>query len=192
MKREIDLNKLKLLKDLYLRQKYSDASDIEIITRWESGESVTSLARTYHRSASSLYRLRARIIRFLDDPPDDIYARLLDDDISVDVPLSLLPCVLGCTDADAYYLFQLSLALYKAGYCFMPRWFLVKVSPRLGRKKTAIETMKNMSELSVENRWQQFAIYDDLKYDGGIYFNFSEMTQEIISSYPFPMMIEWL
>ena len=146
MKRAPDLNKLKLLKDLYLRQKYSDASDIEIITRWESGESVTSLARTYHRSASSLYRLRARVLRFLDDPPDDMYSRLLDDDTCIDIPLSLLPCVLSCMDADAYRLFQLSLALYVHDIDFFPRWFLEKVSPRLGRKKTAIETMKNMSD----------------------------------------------
>ena len=193
MKTGIDLEKFIQLNGLYLRQRYAEESDIDIISRWERGESVIALSHEFHRSPSSIYRLRERVGKFLANPPyekDDIYMHLLHD-IWVDVPFPLLQCSIACSDEDAYMLFRMSIGLYLTGNdCYFPRWFLGKISSSLGRKRYAVQTMKHMKELSIDTGMLfRFHIYDHLQYDKGIYFKFSKITEGILDTYPSGLLI---
>ena len=193
MRTEINLQKLIALKELYLRQKYSEKTDIDILSKWERGESVIVLSREYHRSPSSIYRLRERVAAFLRDPPDteDIYSRLLSD-LWVDIPMPLLPCALDCTDDASYILFRMSIGLYLTGSdLFFPRWFLSRISSSLGRKRYAMSTMENMKELSIDTGLLfRFKIYERLEYDKGILFKFSKITEGILDAYPSSLLLK--
>lgn len=194
MKREFDLEKFISLRDIYLKQRYSDPKDYEILARWDKGESVVMLSQLYHRSPSSIYRLRERAISFLEDPglhieTDDIYARLLTE-LYVEIPTPLLTCAIDCTDTDVFLLFRLSIGLYTAGQDFLPRWFLAKISSSLGRKRYAMKVMDGMSALRGRMDFLfSYSVYQTLTYDHGIKFKFSKIVEGVIDSYPVDLLV---
>ena len=181
----LDYARLLEMKDEYLAQRGSRPEDLEILEALDRGESVLKVAERFYRSPSSIYRLRSRAEDFVERGSTKKSPRK---SYEVCIPDPLMPTSDQPLSPVVYNIYALCIVTYLIDHTalYIPRSLLIQLGTSPGRKDYMLKIIEKMKKL----RFGACQVYEELYYDNGLHFRFTDLARLLIDLAPASFILQ--